>query len=67
MNEDVKQLISKIYADAAMYNIKAWEIADRAKISRAVLSLWRNEKSSPTLESYCRVRRTLDEMIDEKA
>lgn len=66
MNEDVKRLISKIYADAAMHNIKAWQLADRAQIGKNVLSLWRNGKASPTLENYIKVRCALDDMIDEK-
>lgn len=66
MNEQVARLINKIYADAAMHNIKAWQLADRAKIGKNVLSLWRNGKASPTLESYIKVRYALDDMIDEK-
>lgn len=65
MNEDVKRLISKIYADAAMHNIKAWQLAERANIGKNVLSLWRNGKASPTLENYIKVRMCLDDMIDE--
>jgi hypothetical protein len=67
MNEDVKLLISRIYADAAMHNIKAWHIAERSGIGKNVLSLWRNEKASPTLENYVKVRRALDDLINEKA
>lgn len=66
MNQDVQNLINKLYGDAALHNIKAWQLADRAKIGKNVLSLWRNGKASPTLENYLKVRWALDDMINEK-
>ena len=65
MSDDVTHLINKLYADMAMHNIRAYQLAQRAKIGANVLSNWRTGKQSPTLAMYVHVRRVLDGMIDE--
>ena len=65
MNDDVKHLINKLYADMAMNNIRAYQLAQKAEIGANVLSNWRTGKQSPTLAMYVHVRRVLDEMISE--
>lgn len=65
MSDDVKHLINKLYADMAMNNIRAYQLARRAEIGANVLSNWRTGKQSPTLAMYVHVRRVLDDMISE--
>lgn len=65
MNDDVKHLINKLYADMAMNNIRAYQLAQKAEIGANVLSNWRTGKQSPTLAMYVHVRRVLDDMISE--
>ena len=65
MSDDVTHLINKLYADMAMHNIRAYQLAQRAKIGTNVLSNWRTGKQSPTLAMYVHVRRVLDDMISE--
>ncbi len=65
MSDDVKHLINKLYADMAMHNIRAYQLARKAEIGANVLSNWRTGKQSPTLAMYVHVRRVLDDMISE--
>lgn len=65
MSDDVKHLINKLYADMAMNNIRAYQLARKAEIGANVLSNWRTGKQSPTLAMYVHVRRVLDDMISE--
>ena len=65
MSDDVTHLINKLYADMAMHNIRAYQLARKAEIGANVLSNWRTGKQSPTLAMYVHVRRVLDDMISE--
>ena len=65
MSDDVKHLINKLYADMAMNNIRAYQLARKAEIGANVLSNWRTGKQSPTLAMYVHVRRVLDDMFSE--
>lgn len=67
MDSDVKVLIDSIFRDAKAHNITASSISKRAKLAKNLLSIWRKGGASPTLESFVRARRALDELINEKA
>ena len=60
------EAVSEIYAKAARHNIKAYQIADAAGVTRVTLSNWRNGRSAPTLSHYLAVCDALDMLIKSK-
>jgi len=62
-----EKVVARIYGRAAEHKISATALAEASGISRVTLSNWRHGRSSPTLEAFLTVERTLDEMIADKA
>ena len=62
-----QKAVAKIYGRAAEHKITATALAEASGISRVTLSNWRHGRSSPTMEAFLTVERTLDEMIADKA
>jgi hypothetical protein len=54
------------FARAAYYNIKQYQIAQRAGLQPGTISGWNKKGKTPQLESWLRAKAALEEMIAEK-
>jgi len=59
--------IAELYAVARHHNIKAYEIANEAGITRVTLSNWKNKRSEPMLGAYLAAFHALERLIEAKA
>ena len=59
--------IAELYAVAKHHNIRAYEIANEAGITRVTLSNWKNKRSEPMLGAYLAAFHALERLIEAKA
>ena len=59
--------IREFFARAAYYNIKQYQIAERAGITCGTISGWHKKGKPPRFTTWKKARVALDELIAEKA
>lgn len=60
------QAISNLYALAKEHNIRAYQIANEAGITRVTLSNWKSKRSEPTLSAFLAAQHALDRLVAQK-
>lgn len=59
--------IREFFARAAYYNIKQYQIAERAGIQPGTVSGWNKKGKPPKLQTWLMAKAALNELIAEKA
>lgn len=62
----MEQEVREFFARAAYYNIKQYQIAERAGVQPGTVSAWNKKGKAPKLQTWLRAKSALEEMIKEK-
>jgi len=57
------QAIENLYALAKSHNIRAYQIATEAGLTRVTLSNWKSHRNEPTLNAFLAAQHALDRLV----